>query len=158
MALPELADLEFNETDIEEVTGSIKKSFLFDFQSGEFLLKDGKIQETAGVESLKTWIQNTLRTEKGKYKVYIDTEYGISKEDLIGSNYSADFVEEELKREVEESLLVHPCISAITDFSLTKESILLTISFSVTTTEREELEVEYNGYQDDRGNSQRNAW
>lgn len=145
MALPELADLEFNETDIDKTSDEIKKSFLFDFEIGEFLLKDGKIQETNGVESLKTWIQNTLRTEKGKYKVYVDTEYGISKEDLIGSNYGIDFVEEELKREVEESLLIHPCVSTITDFSLTKEDKLLTISFSVTTVENEELEVEYNG-------------
>jgi hypothetical protein len=73
------------------VTG---KSFLFDFTSGEFVVRDGKLVECDGMDAIKTWIEKILRTEKDRFSIYHDTDYACYLEDLIvGSNFTAAFIE-----------------------------------------------------------------
>lgn len=50
------------------------KSYLFDFTTGDFALRDGKLIECDGIESIKVWIEKILRTEKGRYPIYDNTE------------------------------------------------------------------------------------
>ena len=42
----------------------------FDFETGDFLIKDGKVQTVSGYVALKQWIQKMLKTEQNKYKIY----------------------------------------------------------------------------------------
>lgn len=51
-----------NETQILSGT----KSYLFDFTTGDFALRDGKIIECDGIESIKVWIEKILRKRCGK--------------------------------------------------------------------------------------------
>lgn len=107
------------------------KSFLFDFNQGDFVLKDGKLIPAEGEEALKIWIEKVLRTDKGKYPIY-STEYGVSLEDLIiGHNLPLEFIKSEVKREVTETLMTHPDITSISDWKLEKSSSRLMISFQV---------------------------
>ena len=57
-------------------TSSGTKSYLFDFTTGDFVVRDGKLIECDGISAIKVWIEKILRTEKGRYLIYDNTEYG----------------------------------------------------------------------------------
>lgn len=118
---------------IEEqtVVPDIKPSFLYDFKSGDFVLKNGKLVEVQGIEALKVWIEKALRTELGRFRVYNGTGYGTSLDDLIGQNFPVSFFESEIQREINESLLKHPAIESLSTFKLEKSRATLHVKFTV---------------------------
>ena len=124
---------ETNEISVVTASDSFgTRSFLFDFSLGDFVVRDGKLVECDGLEAIKVWIEKILRTEKGRFKIYYDTEYGCHLEDLIvGNNYSVEFIESELKREIEEALLKNPQISSVANMKITREVNSLTVEMEV---------------------------
>jgi phage baseplate assembly protein W len=117
-----------------EDTAATGKSFLFDFTSGDFVMRNGSLAECDGTNAIKVWIEKILRTEKGRFKIYDDTEYGCRLEDLlIGSNYSAAFVKAELKREIEDALMQNQNISAVSNFNLERTTSGILIRLEVET-------------------------
>ena len=108
------------------------KSYLFDFTTGDFIVRDGKIIECDGIDAIKVWIEKILRTEKGRYPIYSDTEYGCHLEDLIiGNSYTAEFIEAELKREIEDALKQNPQITSVTNFNITRNTNAITVTLEV---------------------------
>ena len=125
-----------NSTDItinnESNTSSGTKSYLFDFTTGDFALRDGKLIECDGIESIKVWIEKVLRTEKGRYPIYDNTEYGCHLEDLIiGNSYTAEFIEAELKREIEDALKQNSRITSVTNFNIIRNTSAITVTLEV---------------------------
>ena len=60
---------------------------------------------TVGRERIKNWVQKILNTQKGRYKIYNGTGYGINIEDtFVGKNYNRDYIRSEVKREITEML------------------------------------------------------
>jgi hypothetical protein len=108
---------------------SSKKSFLFDFTTGDFVVKDGKLKVSEGEEALKTWIGKVLRTQKDKYEIY--ESYGVKTLDLINGGYPQAFVESELKREIKEALLSNSEINSVTDFNFSRANRKLSCGFKV---------------------------
>ena len=108
------------------------KSYLFDFAKGDFVVQDGKLVACDGIEAIRVWIEKIIRTEKGRFLIYDDTEYGCHLEDLIiGNSYTVEFIESELKREIEEALLQNPQISAVGNFKITRGVNNLTVQMEV---------------------------
>ena len=132
--LPEIAQLQINRTDSDDLP-YVGKSFLFDFENGDFILRDGRLVEVSGIEALKVWIEKVLRTEKYRYEIYEredKKEYGVVLEDLIvGNNFSYSFIEAELKREITEALTKNPLILSLSNWNIQKENPLVKISFKV---------------------------
>ncbi|MCG8539302.1 MAG: DUF2634 domain-containing protein [Clostridia bacterium] len=132
--LPEIAQLQINRTDSDDLP-YVGKSFLFDFENGDFILRDGRLVEVSGIEALKVWIEKILRTEKYRYEIYEredKKEYGVVLEDLIvGNNFSYSFIEAELKREITEALTKNPLILSLSNWNIQKENPLVKISFKV---------------------------
>ena len=125
-----------NSTDItidnESNTSSGTKSYLFDFTTGDFIVRDGKLIECDGIESIKVWIEKILRTEKGRCPIYDNTEYGCHLEDLIiGNSYTVEFIEAELKREIEDALKQNPRITSVTNFNITRNTNAITVTLEV---------------------------
>lgn len=125
-----------NSTDItldnESNTSSGTKSYLFDFENGDFVVRDGKLIECDGIDAIKVWIEKILRTEKGRYLIYDNTEYGCHLEDLIiGNSYTAEFIEAELKREIEDALKQNPRITSVTNFNITRNTNAITVTLEV---------------------------
>lgn len=117
----------------QSVSGSTgTKTYLFDFDKGDFVIRDGKLIECDGIEAIKVWIEKILRTEKGRFKIYDNTEYGCHLEDLIiGNSYTVEFIEAELKREIEEALLLNPQISSVANFKISRDKNSLTATMEV---------------------------
>lgn len=123
-----------NSTDImisnENKVSNGTKSYLFDFGSGDFVVRDGKLIECDGIDAIKVWTEKILRTEKGRYNIYNNTEYGCHLEDLIiGNSYTVEFIEAELKREIEDALKQNSQIKSVTNFQIirSKHSIAVTL-------------------------------
>ena len=92
-------------------TAASGKSFLFDFTADDFIIRDGKLVECKGIDANKVWIEKILRTEKGRFRIYNDTDYGCRIEDLmVGKSYHDAFIDAELKREIEDALMQNPNI------------------------------------------------
>jgi len=112
------------------------KSFLFDFTAGDFIIRDGKLVECKGIDAIKVWIEKILRTEKGRFRIYNDTDYGCRIEDLlVGSNYPVEFIEAELKREIEDALKQNPNILSVSNFSIERTASGITVSMEVETSD-----------------------
>ena len=127
---PETDELVISETTSENTGGT--KSFLYDFSKGDFVIRDGRLVPCDSLEAIKVWIEKIIRTEKNRFPIYDGTEYGCYLEDLIiGNNYTVEFVEAELKREIEEALLQHPKITSIGSFTLHRDKTLLSVTLEV---------------------------
>jgi len=112
------------------------KSFLFDFTAGDFIIRDGKLVECKGIDAIKVWIEKILRTEKGRFRIYNDTDYGCRTEDLIvGSNYPIAFIEAELKREIEDALKQNLNILSVSNFNIERSASGITVSMEVETSD-----------------------
>ncbi|MHC1683412.1 MAG: DUF2634 domain-containing protein [Clostridiaceae bacterium] len=122
------------------------KSFLFDFEKGDFVIKDGKLVEVSGDDAIKVWIEKVIRTEKFKFKIYQrddEFEYGVTLQELmVGYEYPLEYVEAEIKREVTEALLNHSSIENLSDWSIEKNNPVLNIGFRVVLTDGSTLESE----------------
>jgi len=127
----------FPQTEVVTTTQSVSenigtKTYLFDFDKGDFVIRDGKLIECDGIEAIKVWIEKILRTEKGRFKIYDNTEYGCHLEDLIiGNSYTPEFIEAELKREIEDALLLNSQITSVTNFKISREKNSLTVEMEV---------------------------
>ncbi|WP_055070722.1 DUF2634 domain-containing protein [Clostridium massiliamazoniense] len=107
-----------------------KKTFKFNFDEGEFIFSDGKIDVAEGIDSIQIWIDKLLRTEKFKYSIY--EKYGIRLEDLLfNSDFPKSFIESELQREITEALLTNENIESIDSFTIERQHRTYLISFNV---------------------------
>ncbi|QNB48216.1 DUF2634 domain-containing protein [Thermanaerosceptrum fracticalcis] len=131
--LPDIAKFDINTQ--AQRSPTIGKSFLFDFTAGDFVIKDGRLVKTEDIEALKGWITKVLKTEKFRFAVYAredKNEYGVTIEDLlIGYNYPPQFIESELKREIESALVKQPMISSLSNWSITRDGAKANIVFRV---------------------------
>ena len=104
----------------------------FDFERGDFVIINGRPKMTVGGERIKNWVQKILNTQKGRYKIYNGTGYGINIEDtFVGKNYNRDYIRSEVKREITEILTTNEDIVSIDNFNMEVDGSLLTVSFTV---------------------------
>jgi hypothetical protein len=132
------------ENDTEE-TGI---DFLFDYNTGQHIIKNCVLSECSKLQTVQQYIQNVLRTKANLYKVYTKGEadvFGISVYDYIGTRTLPDgYLNSELKREVTELLLKHPLISEVKDWSGKRNKRGLEISFTTVLTDGTLLETSEN--------------
>lgn len=129
---PEYAPL--LQVDTQDVETSLGKSFYFNFEIGDFIIKDGKLQKVEGIEALKIWIQKILKTEKFKFKIYETgetNEYGVTLLELVNSGHPKIFIQAEIQREVTEALIRNPEILGVSNFNFTRDKRMLVVSFNV---------------------------
>lgn len=123
--------------DIEEssTNGKFGRTFLFDFEKGDFILKDGKLVLGDDIQSIRVWIEKVIRTEKFKFKIYdnsTNNQYGVTIMDLImGSRLPMSFIAAEIQRELTDVILKNPQILAIENFNIEKMKNILHVNFNV---------------------------
>lgn len=133
--LPKITELEFNTEEIEIDLPSLGKSFLYDFNKGDFVIRNGKMVAIHGLETLKQWIIKVLKTERFRFRIYKDIPYGTTLEDLIGSSLPRAFIEAEIKREVTTALLEHTHIQDVQEWQFVRDGKWMRIQFRVITVE-----------------------
>lgn len=138
-------DIDFDlDSLIETQQTSLGKSYLFDFENNEFVLRGGKFVEIEGQDVLKQWIEKCVRTEKNKFKVYNDETYGAPTEELLRNrNMARALAESEFERELTESLQQHFMIQDVANFEWTRDNDKLEVHFDVITKDGTSVEVEF---------------
>ena len=106
----ELLDDGDEDTDGEEAGYDIPKEYGIDFNTGQLT---GKIVE--GVEAIKVWIWLCLHTERYRFAIH-DWDYGVEFEPYIGQTLDQEYVDTDIKKEVEDAMYINPYISEITDW------------------------------------------
>lgn len=142
--LPVITQLEIDTEEILEDVQPIGKTFMYDFDKGDFVMRDGKLIELFGIESLKMWIMKVMKTERFRFRIYEGVDYGVTLEDLIGSNLPRAFVESEIEREVTESLLLNPYIEDVREWTFIRDGKWMRVSFTVISPMYNTFDVEVN--------------
>ena len=125
-----------NITVISESSSDIKSRFkepLFDFEKSETVIKDGKTIMTTKEQHVQQYISLLVRTQINKYKVYQDTDFGLT--DLYEQQgkqfYITPLAIEELKRELKEKCEINPNIELVADIEITSNFNTVNIKMSV---------------------------
>lgn len=120
----------------ENTAESIGCDLLFNYETGQHIMKNAVLVECNTIQGVQQFIQNVLRTQANIYGVYVKGEtetFGISIYDYLGQrSLPLGYLNSELKREVTEQLLKHPLIASVNDWKGTREKRGLHISFTVT--------------------------
>lgn len=110
------------------------KTLLFDFKSGEFVLKDGRTSLISGEEGLKIWIEKCLLTTKEKYLIYLQDNkpYGIPEFDLENRLYPRELLYAEIESEITEALRENKEeILNVDNFDFKQQNKTLVVAFDV---------------------------
>lgn len=131
--LPNISKLEITAVDVAQTeTESVHKTFAWDFEVGDFALKDGKHQELTGKEYVKVWSEKALRTAIDTL-IYEGTNYGSGHHGLIGKVFDREFTHAEMERMVKEALLVNSSITSVSNFSIETDEDQVTLSMTLNT-------------------------
>lgn len=112
-------------------------SLAFDYAAKRFSIVDGSPVRITGTDAIKQWIELFVRTIPKRYAMYSD-HFGVDVTQLIGKKaVPSGAVLSEIKREVEEGILLCPAIQSVYGFNLSGNNV----TFTVTQIDGEESEV-----------------
>ena len=118
--------------------GDVKRSFVFDFETGQFQFKSGVLTETTPIEAIKQWVELYIRVEKDKYKIY-SSNFGTDFSDLVGYRLPRSYQVSEIIRRMDEGIKRNcPNVVNITDWNFDNG----TFSFTLHTNTGEEVTLE----------------
>jgi Protein of unknown function (DUF2634) len=132
-----LSPLQPAEERVEVVTPTPEPSLTYrlDFEKGVI---GGLID---GDEALRQFVSKEIRTARYRYLIY-DDEYGSELEDLIGSDVTEAFLNQEIPRIIREALIYDDRIADVRDFNIQREGDGVYIEFTVEKTGGGTLTVE----------------
>lgn len=125
----------------EERSTKIARTPLFDFEKGQYVIKDGKIVECTQEEAIRQWVGFLIKTPADKFEVYKDSYFGMYIHNLIGWK-DAGFVASEIKRELTEKCPDNRAIEKIEDFEFSRNGGVMNIKFTAIKKDNEEVEVD----------------
>ena len=110
------------------------KSVAFDFKTGEFILDPhNNFTIVTEIENLKMWTTKILKTEKFKYSIYNDTEYGVKLMEHIYNTRSMTLQYANIQSSIANTLSSHPDIKNVGDFIFNVDNGTLKVHFIVNT-------------------------
>lgn len=105
----------------------IPKEYEVDFETGQLT---GRTVE--GLEAIKVWIWCCLHTQRFRYQIY-SWDYGADLEQYVGQTLTDEYLETDLRDEIEDALKVSQYITGIDDYVFERTGSKITVSFSVQT-------------------------
>ena len=137
---------EIQKTVVDEQKNGYKDIF-FDVKSKKIVVEDGKVQIATKKQQIQQWLYLLINTEFGKYKVYENTEFGISFFYTMRGReyYSSGFTIAQIQDELIEKIKLHKYIDEVIEIKIEKDfnSLIITIVLKVDA-ETVESEVIYN--------------
>ena len=118
--------------DEDEITPVIEEEkeptdYEIDFNTGRLT---GKI--ITGLDAIIQWVRIVLSTDRYYYPQY-SWSHGSDLSSLIGQNYDQDYIESEVKRMIEDAIMVDDNILGISDLECSFVKDKLTIQFKIET-------------------------
>lgn len=108
------------------------RDWAVDWETGAFALKGGRPYLLSGTEALKNWVRCALHGESVRYLYSAHSgDYGNRLEELMGESMDRGILENRLRKEIRDALLVCPYITAVDDFEMTRTGSRVTVRFAV---------------------------
>ena len=105
-----------------------------DWEAGAFALRNGQPYLISGTEALKNWVRCALHGESVRYAYSAHSaDYGNALAALMGEGGDRGILENRLKKEIRETLLVSPYITGVDGFTFTRQGSRMTVGFAVHT-------------------------
>lgn len=121
-------------------------NFLYDFNIGDLVSKDGKFIKLTGDAAVAFWVEKTLRTEHERAMVYKNTGYGAKLEGLRGTVLPREIAKNIFESNIKDALLTHERIKSVDNFIFSQEYEQIVISFEIKLNAlNEETESTYSG-------------
>ncbi len=110
----------------------VYKELAYDFETGQLKTVGGRYYYVEKNEALKIWVYKALKIPINTYLAYSNS-YGQELFTLVGTYLPKPILKSELQRLVEETLIINPYLTSITDFSAEQNGSKVTCSFVVNT-------------------------
>lgn len=120
-------DLDDDEIEVEQEEAKEPKDYEIDFKTGRLT---GRM--VTGLKAIEQWIYIVLVTDRYFYTQY-SWDHGSELNTLIGKHASKGYVESEVKRMVQDALLVNENITGIENMACKIENDVLKASFTANT-------------------------
>ena len=124
--------------DEKEQSVEIGRTPLFDFKTGQYVIKDGKVVECTKEEAVCQWVGFLIKTAAGKFDVYKNSEFGTDIENYIGYK-DVGFVISEIEREITEKITQNRAIEGLEHFDYKRNGDKLEIELTISM--KDETEV-----------------
>ena len=119
----------------------LKDSFIFDFNTGDFVLHGGALTLASQSENVRMWIRKTLITEQGIFAIY-GKGYGSQINSLIGKGYVVELLQVMFADIIKDAIGSNPSIRTIDKFKVSVTDNSLTANFRVTLVNTESISLE----------------
>ncbi|ULO09676.1 DUF2634 domain-containing protein [Paenibacillus sp. 19GGS1-52] len=135
---------------LSAVSTVMGKVFLFDFDTKEYVLINGRPVEATYEQAIKQWVTFLLTADSDSIVIYQGTDFGMSIKQFIGNRdmdrISAEF---EIERQLKEKIILHPEIIDIEEVVITRDGSRVVISLNIITSrgiiDGSESEVVFSG-------------
>ena len=115
---------------VEDTSIAYPKSWLFDFDTGDFVLDGaGKVVEADGLTTWAQWCVKAVLTQRLAFVVY-NWDYGVNIENVMKQPTRA-VIEAELEKEITEALMTDPRTAEVKNFTFEWSGDELTVSFII---------------------------
>jgi hypothetical protein len=111
---------------------TIAKEWAWDFDTSEFVIKNGKFVEVTGLEAVKVQVWKALKTARYRYLIY-SWNYGNELENLIGKGFTPAVLQSEAARYVREALSPCPYVQDINNMAISIDGAALSIGCTIVT-------------------------
>lgn len=122
------------------------KDIYFDIKTKKIVVVDGKVQIASKKQQIQQWLYLLIHTELGKYKVYENTDFGISfLYEMKGHEYySSGFTIAQIQDELTEKIKIHKWVDSVESIEIEKGFTGLNIAITLNIGgESIESEVQY---------------
>lgn len=109
------------------------KDIYFDIKTKKIVVADGKVQIASKKQQIQQWLYLLIHTELGKYKVYENTNFGISfLYEMKGHEYySSGFTVAQIQDELTEKIKIHKWVTDVESIKIDKGFAGLTITITL---------------------------
>ena len=110
------------------------RDWAMDWERGCFALRGGKPYLLSGGEALRNWVRCALHGDSVRYLYSAHSaDYGNALAELVGESMAGGILENRLRKEIRETLLVSPYITGVDSFVFTRTGGAVTVRFAVHT-------------------------
>ena len=119
----------------------VAKEIAIDFNTGEPIIKNGDFVVVEKNEAIKVWCYYALKIAKGRFLAFTNNYGSELEEKIIGKQYNSD-TQKQVKRIVEDCLLVNKYIKSIDNIAVSFDD-KINIEIELTTVYQKGVTVEY---------------
>lgn len=110
----------------------IYKEIAWNFQTDTPIIEEGDFKIIEGIEALRVWIYKAIKTARFQHEIY-SWDYGCEITNLIGKGFTKSLIVSEVKRYIEEALMINEYIEEVHSIEVDLIDDRLNVSVGVDT-------------------------